>query len=488
MGVLVKRFFCFGSLIILCGIVGSCGWGHRALTIRPPYAALESAVQETDSNLLVESEGWIPREWWCLFQDDQLKEFILTAFRRNPTLQEAQAQILLAIARAEKIRANLFPLLIGSADASAQKISKTGVIPFGTTNIPNTPESRIPVYFRLYEIQAKLTYEFDVWGKNRNALCAAIGEVKSNIADNAFAHLQLGISIAQVYYFLQINYKLQQIAKALVTNRENYLKLVQQRVQDNLDNGLNLSLIEAQLAEVRQALLQIEGETAVYEHQLKAFLAENFEETICPVHIVEQPLPRVPLPCTLPLNLISHRPDIMAQLWLIKSACKRIEVARAQFYPDFNLSALFGFQTIHFRELFKWPSTYYNIGPAVSLPIFDGGWLLGNLHESQINYDLAVFEYNNLILNAVKEVLDGIALVTYAEKELGQAKEALDSQEHLLYLSALRVEHNLDSNLDFLNNEANFLNAQNQEVTALGNTLQGILSLIKALGGGYDCQ
>lgn len=486
MKVSVRLLFRFGSLTLLTGIASSCGWGNRALPITPPAAALETALQETRSDLLIASETWIPNEWWYLFQDAQLTQFILTAFNRNPTFQAAQANIFLAIANAERMRARLFPLLIGSADASANKLSETGIIPFGQMSVPTPPSSAIPIYFRLYETQLNLTYEFDIWGKNRNALRAAIGEIQANVADTAFARLQLGINVAQVYYYLQIDYKRHQIAAAFVANREAYLSLIQQRVQDNLDNALMLLTAEANLAQTRQALFQIEGEIAVYEHQLKTYLAEAFEETICPINIADQPLPQIPLPCELPLNLIAHRPDIMAQLWLIGSAGRHIEIAKAGFYPDFNFSALFGFQTIHFRELFKWPSTYYTIGPAVSLPIFDGGRLLADLHSSQVNYDLAIFEYNDLILNAVKEVLDGISMVTSTELQLKQTEQVLNNQASILQLSSLRVFYNLDSNLDYLNNEANLLQARNQEVIAFGNTLQAILSLIKALGGGYD--
>lgn len=476
------RLACF---IILLGAVSSCSWGKRALPIDLPHTALEVARQETSSNLLVESVKWVPSEWWQLFNDEQLTHFIQTAFARNPTLQAAHANILLAVSNADRVRSTLFPYLLGSADVSIQKLSTTGIVPFGTVDIP-VVKSLIPEYFRLYETQLNLTYDFDVWGKNRNTWRAAIGEVQANIADEAFSRLQLGICVARVYYQLQIDYKRQQIAQALVLNRELYFTLIQKRVEESLDNALTLLTAETNLALARQALLQIQGEIAVYEYQLKTYLAEDFEEEIYAVNVVEQPLPRIPLPCDLPLHLIAHRPDIIAQLWLIGSAGRQIEVAKAGFYPDFNISALFGFQTIHFHELFRWSSAYYNIDPAVSLPIFDGGRLLANLHGSEVNYDLAIFEYNNLVLNAVKEVLDGIAVLTNTEQQLKQYEEALDYQEQILQLSSLRMTYNLDSNLDYLNNEANLLNAAHQEVISLGNTLLALLSLIKALGGGYD--
>jgi NodT family efflux transporter outer membrane factor (OMF) lipoprotein len=484
----VPTFFRWTCFTILAGVLSGCGWGNRAVPLELPFHAINKAKVESTTDLIVESQEPIPPEWWRLFQDEQLTQFILTAFSRNPTLQAAQANICLAIANAERVRASLLPYLLGSADVSIQKLSKTGVVPFGSTSLPVV--AGIPVYFRLYETQLSLTYDFDVWGKNRNAFCAALGEVRANIADEAFARLQLGICVARVYYQLQVGYKLEEVMSALVANKEAYLSLVQKRALDNLDNELAVLAAQTNLSTARQSLLQIQGEIAIYEDQLRAYLAGNFEEPICPLDIVEQPLPQVPFPRELPLHLIAHRPDIIAQLWLIQSAGRQIEVAKAAFYPDFNIAALFGFQTIHFRELFKWPSAYYNIDPAVSLPIFDGGRLLSNLHGSESNYDLAIFQYNDLVLNAVKEVLDGIALLTNTELQLKEADEVLNFQEGIFQLTTLRVASSLDSNLTFLNREADFLNARAQEVIAFGDTLQALLSLIKALGGGYDanCQ
>lgn len=119
-----KRFFRLGCLVLLGGGVSSCGWGHRAECIPTPSAALESAIEETNSNLLVGSEKWMAKDWWNLFNDSQLSQFVLTVFARNPTLQAAQANIFLALAIADRVYARLLPLVIGSADASAQKSAK----------------------------------------------------------------------------------------------------------------------------------------------------------------------------------------------------------------------------------------------------------------------------------------------------------------------------------------------------------------------------
>jgi len=156
-------------------------------------------------------------------------------------------------------------------------------------------------------------------------------------------------------------------------------------------------------------------------------------------------------------------------------------VAKAGFYPDFSITGLFGYQTIHLHKLFRYPSTFYNVDPAFSLPIFDGGRLLANLRGSEINYDLAIINYNNLILNAVKEVLSGLAVLRKSGQQLQEFKNQLNNQEE-----NYKLNHNLDSDLNLLSSEQIMLSARDREIVALGNTIQAVLSLIKALGGGYE--
>ena len=343
----------------------------------------------------------------------------------------------------------------------------------------------IPVYFTQYETEFILTYDFDVWGKNRSMWRAALSEVQANAADAAFSRLQLGIAVAQAYFRIQVGYKRLEIAQAQVNNRAEYQELMKSRVEGHLENEQQIFNTQINLSQAKWTLSQIKSDLAVDEHQLKAYLGGDFNDSIDMV-VTERSLPKVPLPKDIPLHLIAHRPDITAQLWLISSAGYQIEAAKAGFYPDFNLTALYGYQTLLLHKLFEWPSSDFNVDPAVTLPIFDGGRLVANLGTSEVDFDLAVLKYNELVLNAAQEVLDGIAVLRYAERQLQDYKNIAYQQQQSLNLTNRRIENNLNSRLDQLNSESNLLAAQNQEALAWGSTIRAILLLIKALGGGYD--
>lgn len=494
---MLKILFILNGIFFFVGCSSLC---DRAPAYGVPCGSMESSVSDALNDPLFEPVDWIPKTWWSIFDDPQLGLLIETTLANNPTIHAACARILEAQYEADRVRASLFPNITWAGDVLREKFSKTGLIsppstsspllskPFSQTIGAAVPASlgTIPFYFTQYETAFNLTYNFDIWGKNRENLRAACGLVRANIADDIFTRLNLSISVAQVYFQLQTDYQRQKISKEIIQNRQKYVDLIKERIKSNLENNITLNSAEFNLASARQTLLQIQGNIAVNEYQLRAYLAANFDEDIQDLHIDERPLPKVPLPTELPMRLLAHRPDITAQLWTIESAGHQIESAKAGFYPDFNLMSFFGFQTIHFHKWFWGKSTYWAVDPAFTLPIFDGGVLLANLHHSEVNYDLEIFQYNQLILNAVKEVLDGITILRNVHDQFEIFKEEVKNQQQITELTQQRMKAHLNSQLDFLNAERTYLVAKDQEIVTLGNTFQAILSLVKALGGGYD--
>ena len=489
------------SLLMVGLILNSCSsLCDRACQVEIPADAINQAVIQASYDLMFEPAGWIPQQWWTIFDDSQLSLFIETALANNPTIHAACARIRAAQYEADRIQAALFPIITWTGDVLREKFSKTGLIqpPSSSSSLTQGVSSRtvgaavpaslgaVPFYFTQYETAFNLTYDFDVWGKNRETLRAAIGVVRANIADEAFVRLNLSLALARTYFQLQIDYERELIAQQVVKNRQLYFNLIEDRIRSNLENNINLNNIERELASAKQILLQVQGNIAINEDQLRAYMAENFDEDILDVQVAKSSLPKVPLPREIPMHLLAHRPDIIAQLWMIESAGHQIEVAKAGFYPDFNLMSFFGFQTIHFKKWFWAKSSYWAVDPAFTLPIFDGGLLLADLHTSEVNYDLAVYQYNQLVLNAARDVLDGIAVLRNANQQLDFYQQEVTNQKEIANLTKQRVKYHLNSQLDFLNSERNVLITIDQEILALGNTIQAVLLLVKALGGGYD--
>ena len=165
----INRF----CLIALLALISGCSSGYHAQPHDLPTDALESALEDASKDPTMHVTQSMPADWWILFNDSQLEEFILTAFVNNPTLQIAQANILKAAYNADLARAPLFPNLNWGGDVSREKLSETGIIPFSptgpTTGSAPTPTPAgmfgIPVYFTQYETELLLTYDFDIGAK-----------------------------------------------------------------------------------------------------------------------------------------------------------------------------------------------------------------------------------------------------------------------------------------------------------------------------------
>lgn len=479
-GLLALRIIC---LVLLFGLT-ACRTCSQVAPLEVPESALYEAVDSASrSPEIFDTATDLPEAWWELFNDPQLTLCVEQALECHPSLQMACLQVSAARHRADLVRARMNPLIALNGSITPQHLSETSLIPFGPGFV--NPDD-IPLTFTLYDLHFSLIYDFDLWGKTRAQLCAAWGEHWARAADAAVVELNLSLAVADAYFKLQTAYRRLDCAKGTVSCSEAIVDLTQKRVDRGLDSCFALSTAKSQLSLAKQQLWQCERDLAAAKTQLRVYLADNFCEDFLPSDTWADDPPRIPVPHTLPLHLIARRPDIIAQLWLIQSANHQLFSARARFYPDVNVVALLGYQTIHFHEWFSNDSVYNSVSPAFSLPLFDWRGGIANLKGCQVDYDLAVARYNELILNAVKEVVDGVTTVQTLHKQLKASAEQVQDKEGLQLCMQARLEANLASKLDALRSEQAKWVECDREATVRGGMFQATLGLIKALGGGYD--
>jgi NodT family efflux transporter outer membrane factor (OMF) lipoprotein len=483
----MKAILIFGILLLS----SSCeSRRERAWPIDLPSQSIENAYQEIEDDpgrfTFVES---LSPEWWLLFNDPQLTWLIETALYQNPSLQAAQDRIYKASYLADIEKSYLFPQIGLEADLQRQKLSETGVIPLqsgptgGSSSVPIQGAGVIPIWYTLYETSVNLTYEIDIWGKRKMAFESALDEMHSREADEAFRRLQISVLVAASYFDLQTAYMRQGVQDALVENLEKRLDLTEQKKNHHLVDETALLEAETALLQAKENLTGTEKEIGLAKNLIHYLIGGDFTEPLAPACALE--LPRVPLPSDIPLHLIAHRPDVISQIWLIEASSLQVHVAKKQFYPDFNLAGFAGYQTIHWKQLFEPISTYGVVEPSMTLPLYQGGALVANYRRSQVNLDLAIYQYNELVLNAVKEVLDGIVRVQTAGGVLDAAEKQHAHRESIFQLMELKKNNHLASGLDTLQAEGAALMAEDHFIAAAGDSLQASLELIKALGGGY---
>lgn len=413
-------------------------------------------------------------QWWREFGDAQLNRLMDQALASNPSLKIVQARLIRAQAGADLAGAAGAPQLVAGLDAMQQKFTATGMIP-------------PPLAGSIYETgtaQLSGSWELDFFGKNRAALEAALGGVRAIEADAAAARTLLASNVARSYFsLLRLNEQLV-VAQRLLAQRTQTLALVRDRVNAGLDTRLELRQSEGTLPDAR---LQIEGlqeQLTLGRHALGALLGQPqaaLTIEIPPMAAIKN----VAAASSLPSDLLGRRADIAAARWRVEAATRDVSSARAQFYPNVNLVAFAGFSSIGLDRLLGAGSEQWGVGPALRLPLFDGGRLRANLRGKAADLDAAIESYNAAVIEAVREVADQLASTQSISRQQTEQRAAQAFAENAHAIAVQRYEAGLVNLLSVLNTESAVLSQRRQGVDLAARALDGQVALMRALGGGY---
>jgi outer membrane protein TolC len=194
----------------------------------------------------------------------------------------------------------------------------------------------------------------------------------------------------------------------------------------------------------------------------------------------------VALPSALPAELLGRRPDLTAQRLRIEVLSHDIASARAEFYPNVNLAAFVGFQSLGAAGFLTSASRMAGFGPAITLPIFDAGRLRGNLAAKNAGYDIAVEQYNQMLADALRDVVDQIASFRSVDEQRAQQALAVATSRQAYDLALLRYREGLGNYLQVLTTEAQWLSQQSLDAELQARRLALSIDLVRALGGGFD--
>jgi NodT family efflux transporter outer membrane factor (OMF) lipoprotein len=430
-----------------------------------------------------ESSSFTPRDfpenWWELFGDPQLNQLISLSLQAHPAVNEAKARVRKAAEVALYQYSFLLPHLDFDAEIFRQKVSEFGSLP--------PPELGI---FTEAILTLTSRYQLDLWRKNRSLYYSALDEIHAAIADRRQIELDLSTEIAAIYFDLQSTLLRKEIAQKRVKERKEAYALIKEKFQHGIISEFILYDTDIQIMNIQDLIEQLEDRSVNDGHALQA-LAGNvisctFGEAIeyaTPSARFHEPFP---LPCTLPLDLLSRRPEISAQKWHIQSACYEIQAAKADFYPNVNLLGYVGFQSFRLSHLFQAQSFILLADAALSLPLFDAGKRQAQLGIQSEEFEIAVETYNQFILNAVQEVSDAMTDLITSDQRLKIIRQSLGDSENNYHLSMLRYENGIDDYIHVLYALDTLLIQQDLEAQIQLSRWNAIVDLIESIGGGYD--
>jgi NodT family efflux transporter outer membrane factor (OMF) lipoprotein len=413
-------------------------------------------------------------EWWAAFGDPALTSLIERALADSPTLKAAQARLARASANASAADAARRPQVNGAFDVTRQRFSENGVYrpPVAGSTRDNAT------------VQATGSWDLDLFGRNRAVLDAAIGVERAAEADREAARVLLASNVARTYLQLARLIEQREVASRSLAQRGELVGLVRQRVQAGIDTAVELRQGEALLPETRQQLEALAEQITLARHALAALSvqAPNALDALTPRLAA---LTLVDLPDALPADLLGRRADISAARWRIEAATRDVDAARAQFYPNINLTAFVGLSSLGLDRLLRSGSEQYGAGPAIHLPIFDAGRLRANLRGKASDLDLAIENYNGTVVDAVHDVADQLGSLQSLERQRREQTLAQTAAELAYDLATQRYRAGLGTYLTVLNAESNVLVARRLSADLLARAFDTRVALIRALGGGY---
>lgn len=424
----------------------------------------------------VTAAAWPQGQWWQAYHDAQLNAWMDMALSDSPTLAMAAARVRQAQAMAGVVAASEAPQ-VGVRGAMERKAWPDDYF-YGPGELASTSSWN-------NNAALQLSYDLDLWGRERSNSERALDMAQVAAVDARAAELDLQASIMRSYVRLALQFAEQDVASASVAQLEALSQLAQQRLANGLGTQLEVSEAQTPVLEAQRQLALVQQGIALSRNQLAALAGKGpgegarLQRPTLSLKVAAQ------LPSSLPLELVGRRPDVLARRWQVAAQARGIEVAKADFYPNINLLGSFGWTAVQggVLDFLKADKLTYGLGPALSLPIFDGGRLRAQLGAAAAGYDLAVEQYNQTLVQALQSIADPLVRLHSLEQQQALAEAALHSAEQAYSLAQIAYQRGLTDYRGVLLTQTQLLQQQLVQQRLLAAQLGTQAQLWVALGG-----
>lgn len=463
------------SLVLVSMALAGCANYHGLNTEGVSLEAKNLKAGQSLGALNATPAAWPESDWWKQLGDAQLNGLIQEALRDSPDMQMANARAHQAIAAASAANADRMPTLNANADVTRSRLSRS-----------QDPSGQGGRYDTVRDLNLTFSYTFDLWGGQRDAWEAALGEARAAQVDSHAARLTLAADVARAYSALGHAYRVRDLSSDDLKRTRQMLDLSRRRLQAGIDSHYQFQQTESLEASSQAQLISAEKQLKSAQIALAVLLGKGPDRGLEIARPEVLSPSAVALPSTLPAELLGRRPDVIAARWRVEAASKHVAAAKTRFYPNLNLTAVAGTQSLLGDALFGSASRFFNIAPAISLPIFDGGRLRAGLDAEDANYDLAVAQYNKMLVGALGDVSDTLELLGAAGQQINAQQRATDIAQDSYNTVLQRYGSGVGNYLDVLSIEQQLLEAQRQLADLNAEQIDLSIQLMQALGGGFE--
>jgi outer membrane protein, multidrug efflux system len=470
------------TLIASTTVVASGAVLLSACTVGPDYKqphADAPPAWHTDSywRLAEPSHAPLVPEWWASFGDESLNGFEQQALAQNQTLAAASAHYAQARATLANNRAQQVPEVDLGANGSRFRISQNRPLTNYATPTQSTVQNNI-------QLGPTINYDTDLFGRIRREVEGATASAEQSRDDLANARLVLTTDLASDYFSMR-----ELDAEIDVLNRS---VILQQKALDYVTtehdlgsvSGLDVLQQKSELDTTRVQARLLLNQRAQFEHAIAALIGVPAPQFAIAPKVIDNTVPAIPL--GLPSDLLQRRPDIASAERAMAAANAQIGVAKAAFFPSLSLMPGIGWESTQFASLLSAPTLMWTLGATLSQVVFDGGRRAANVDFASAGYQAAEATYRQTVLDAFQQVQDGVTGLSVLDAASKESQEAVTDAQRLLSLANDRYSGGLVAFLDVITAQQSLLTSERQDVQIHGQQWTMSVSLVKALGGGWD--
>jgi NodT family efflux transporter outer membrane factor (OMF) lipoprotein len=477
---------CAAALLL---ILPGCVVGPKYHPPAPPAPApvyKESPTQFKDAGdwtVAQPADAKLRGKWWEIFNDPDLNALEDQLDINNQNIKQYFENFMAARAVVREARSQYFPTLSVAPSVTHSRASADVGVP--TTNTSGTGASSSPqLQSTLYSLPLEASWEPDLWGKVRNTVRQAQYASQVSAADLENERLTEQASLAEYFFEIRGQDKLQQIYDDTVKADQDQYELTRSLYDAGIDDQISVVQAETTLRSAQAGATNVGVARAQYEHAIAVLLgqtASNFSIPVKPMTVAPPPIP-----IGVPSELLERRPDVAAAERTMAEANAAIGIAYAAYYPNLTLTGSAGFESSSFSKWLSWPSRFWSVGASIPETIFDAGLRRATVQQNVAIYNADLASYRQTVLTAFQQVEDSLAEVRILSKEIQQQQQAVDSAQTFLKLEQARYDTGVDPYIDVLIAQVTVL-ADQQTLNGLQvQQMASSVALVEALGGGWD--
>ena len=430
----------------------------------------------SDTNSFSSTDSFADLGWWEAFKDPQLLAYISEALTNSWDIKIAAARVLQAEAVARITRSQFFPTINAGGDLVTSRTSEKGPTPIPPGVNPKQEYGDVFLSMPAYEV--------DLWGRIRRANEAARAQLLATVDAQRAVRQTLVAQVATAYLdLLEFDLELD-IAQRTYGIRTNSLELTQSRATGGVASMADVYQAQILVYTAEASIADIHRRIEQQENLLSILLGRNPGDMPRGAALISQAM-RAEVPPGLPSSLLERRPDLLAAEQQLVAANADIGQAKAAFYPQVTLTGFAGFQSVALSDLFTGAAKTWQFGPAVTLPLFTGGRLRGNLKLAEARFQEALWRYQQTVQGAFREVSDGLIAYQRTREFRAKQEERTQANRDATELANVRYEGGVTSYLEVLYNEQELFTAELGLAQARRNEFLSVIQLYRALGGGW---